>query len=71
MPARRVINWGADDIVVGTGYASTEESLAHCGLGDAKTCDLEVTWGSQTVRQANVAANQSLTITFDAPISSK
>lgn len=54
---------GRYDIVVGTGYASTEEPIAHFGLGEAKDCDLEVTWNGQTMRQTKVAANQALTVT--------
>lgn len=55
---------GRHDIVVGTGYASTEEAVGHFGLGQAKEVDVEVTWGAQKIQQANVAANQMLTIPF-------
>jgi hypothetical protein len=53
---------GRRDIVVGTGYASTEEALGHFGLGKAATCDLEVIWQGKKVQQKGVAANQLLTI---------
>ena len=58
---------GRYDIAVGTGYASTEEALAHFGLGEQKECDLEVTWGDRKVRQAGVASNRAVTITFAPP----
>jgi hypothetical protein len=55
---------GRKDIAVGTGYASTEEAVAHLGLGTAKKCDVEVTWGKQKVRRARVAANQAIAVEF-------
>ena len=33
------------DVVVGTGYTSGEEALAHLGLGDVTECDVRLTWG--------------------------
>lgn len=53
---------GRRDIVVGTGYAGTEEALGHFGLGKAMVCDLEVVWQGCKVQQKNVAANQLLSI---------
>ena len=55
---------GRKDIAVGTGYASTEEAAAHLGLGAAKECDIEVTWGKQKVRRTRVAANQAIAVIF-------
>jgi hypothetical protein len=53
---------GRKDIAVGTGYASTEEAAAHLGLGIAKECDIEVTWGKRKVQRLRVAANQAITV---------
>ena len=36
------------DIAVGTGYASSEEALAHLGLGTHAVVDVEVRWGAET-----------------------
>ncbi len=53
---------GRYDITIGTGYASTEEALAHVGLGKAERCDVEVTWGRHKARRTGVAANQAITV---------
>jgi hypothetical protein len=64
-PSARI---GQREIVIGTGYASCEEAAVHFGLGERRQCDLEVRWQGRTVRRANVAAGQRLTITVeDAP----
>lgn len=54
------------DIVVGTGYASGEEALAHLGLGKHEQVDLRVTWADQSVDRKNTAANQLLEVDFPA-----
>ncbi len=56
---------GRRDIVVGTGYASCEEALGHFGLGEATTCDIEVSWFGKKAQRKGVAANQLLTITME------
>jgi hypothetical protein len=56
---------GRRDIAVGTGYASTEEALAHFGLDDAATCDIEVTWLGRRAQRRGVAANQFLSLTVE------
>jgi hypothetical protein len=53
---------GRQDVVVGTGYASSEEALAHFGLGEADRCDVEVTWGSHKASLKDVAANRLITM---------
>jgi hypothetical protein len=52
------------DIAVGTGYASTEEAMAHFGLGTISACDVEVTWEKHQAHRTRVAANQGLTVTM-------
>jgi len=56
---------GRHDVVVGTGYCSSEEALAHFGLADARQCDLLVTWGERRAARASVDANQSLVIRLE------
>jgi hypothetical protein len=52
------------DIVVGTGYASGEEALAHLGLGSHEKVDLRITWGSQSVDHKGATADKLLNIDF-------
>ncbi len=53
---------GRHDIVVGSGYASGEEALAHFGLGNAEYCDVVVSWqGYKTVLQG-IEANRYITV---------
>lgn len=52
------------DIVVGTGYASGEEALAHLGLGTQKQVDLRISWGAQSVDRREVNVDQLLQIDF-------
>jgi hypothetical protein len=54
---------GRRDIVIGTGYASGEEALAHVGLGSHQQCDVRVTWRELQVDQTGVAADQMLEVT--------
>ena len=54
------------DMVIGTGYSSGEEALAHLGLGTHETCDLVVSWGKREVVQKNVKTDQLITITVEA-----
>jgi hypothetical protein len=49
---------GRRDIVIGTGYASTEEARAHFGLDQVKHCDVEVIWSDQRITQPGIATNQ-------------
>jgi hypothetical protein len=56
---------GRRDIAVGAGYASCEEAAAHFGLGDATTCDIEITWGAKKVQRTKVAANQTVSIAVE------
>jgi len=53
---------GRSDIAIGTGYSTGEEALAHIGLGDASSCDLEVTWGDRRVVRRSVRCDQHVTI---------
>ena len=61
---RRLEVVGAREIAVGYGYASGQEAIAHFGLGDLKTCDVEVVLPHDrgTIARRNVEANQRLTI---------
>ena len=54
------------DVVVGTGYASTEEAIAHAGLGQAESCDVEIRWGRDRQELRNVLANQQLEVVVTA-----
>lgn len=58
-PSRQL---GRHDIAIGTGYASTEEALAHFGLGAAQRCDVQVSWSGKQVQRLDAAANQLLEI---------
>ncbi|MCI0359462.1 MAG: CRTAC1 family protein [Planctomycetaceae bacterium] len=53
---------GRKDIAIGTGYASTEEARAHFGLGQAKLCDVEVTWGTERIARPAAAENQEISV---------
>ena len=52
------------DIVIGTGYASGEEALAHIGLGGETECDVEVAWGKHRQVKSKVPADQLVTVGF-------
>src|SRR5262249_26461452 len=52
---------GRRDIVVGVGYASGEESLAHLGLGSAEAVDLRIDWGGDRRDFPGVPTDQFLT----------
>ena len=54
----------AREIAVGYGYASGQEALAHIGLGDLDSCDIEVVLphGKGRIERKGVKANQRLTI---------
>jgi hypothetical protein len=52
------------DIVVGSGYASGEEALAHLGLGKHQTVDLRISWGTQTRDLPNIKSDQLVTEDF-------
>lgn len=54
---------GRADIVVGTGYASGEEGLAHLGLGTETRCDIRVVWQGKTTDRSNVMCDQMVQIT--------
>lgn len=49
------------DIVVGVGYASGEEALAHLGLGSNESVDLTIDWGTAHQEYKGVRTNQFLT----------
>jgi hypothetical protein len=57
---------GRYDIIIGTGYSSGDEAIAHFGLGKRTTCDVEITWGKRKVQKNNVKADQLITVSFDA-----
>ncbi len=56
--------WVAREISVGYGYASGQEAIAHIGLGELETCDIEITLphGKGRIERKAVRANQRLTI---------
>lgn len=55
---------GCQDISAGYGYCSGQEALAHFGLGNAKTCDVEIVLphGGKRLERKGVPANQMLEI---------
>lgn len=56
---------GRREIAVGFGYASGQEAVAHFGLGEEKTCDVEVTLphGKGRLVRKGVAAGQRIAFT--------
>jgi hypothetical protein len=52
------------DVVVGSGYASGEEALAHLGLGEHEIVDLRISWGKQSVDHPGAKVDQLLHIDF-------
>jgi enediyne biosynthesis protein E4 len=56
---------GCREIAVGFGYGSGQEAIAHFGLGDEKSVDLEIILPHQAGRleRKSVAANQRISIT--------
>ena len=55
---------GRRDIVIGSGYASGEEPLAHVGLGELTECDLDILWNGKHVQKRGVKVDQYLTVDF-------
>jgi hypothetical protein len=53
---------GRHDNVIGTGYASGDEALAHFGLGKAEQCDVEVRWREHRAVRRDLANNQAITM---------
>lgn len=55
---------GMREIAVGFGYASGQEAVAHFGLGDLESCDVEVTLphGQGRIERRGVEANQRLAV---------
>jgi len=55
---------GCRDIVIGYGYSSSHEAVAHFGLGRHSRCDVEVILPHRkgTIRRRHVKANQRLTV---------
>jgi hypothetical protein len=55
---------GTKEIAVGYGYASGQEAVAHLGLGEVETCDVEIVLphGKGVVTRENVAADQRLKV---------
>ena len=53
---------GRHDIVIGTGYASGDEAMAHFGLGRTEQCDVEVRWCEHRMIQRDLATNQAITM---------
>jgi hypothetical protein len=55
---------GCREIATGYGYASSQEAVAHFGLGDRMGCDVEVVlpYGHGRTVQRNVPADQRITI---------
>ena len=53
------------EIATGFGYASSQEAVAHFGLGQLQQFDLVITLphGNGVIRRSKVAANQRITIT--------
>lgn len=60
--AKHLITRG--DIVVGTGYASGEEALAHLGLGEHEKVDLRISWGGESVDHSGAQADKLLHVDF-------
>ena len=56
---------GYQEIGISQGFCSSQEAVAHFGLGDLARCDLEVVlpFGRGIVRKENMAANQRITVT--------
>ena len=56
---------GCREIASGFGYASCQPAIAHFGLGDRKTVDIEVIWphGKGRMVKSGVEANQRITLT--------
>jgi len=55
---------GVGQVHVSGGFCSGQEAVVHFGLGDAASCDIEVTlpFGKGTIRRQNVPADQVLTV---------
>jgi len=55
---------GYQEIGTGYGYCTGQEAVAHFGLGDRSTCDLEVIlpFGKGTLRRTNVAADRRIVV---------
>jgi hypothetical protein len=59
---------GCREIATGYGYASSQEAVAHFGLGEHKECDIVVTFPHQNgkVSRTDVQVNQRLSISREA-----
>jgi hypothetical protein len=55
------------DIAIGTGYSSGQEAVAHLGLGEHRTCDFVVRWGSEERRLGGVGVDRIVTVAFGGP----
>jgi len=55
---------GCREIATGYGYASSQEAIAHFGLGERTACDVVVTFphGQGTVLRKSVDANQRIVV---------
>jgi hypothetical protein len=55
---------GFVEIGTGFGFCSGQEAVAHFGLGEVKSCDIEIIWphGKGVVQKTNVGANQVLVV---------
>ena len=55
---------GYQEIGTGFGFCSSQEAVAHFGLGDIETCDVEVVlpYGRGIIRKTTVRADQTLVV---------
>lgn len=55
---------GCQDITIGYGFSSSQEAMAHFGLGSLAECDVEVVlpFSKGVIRKERVKANQRLTV---------
>jgi hypothetical protein len=55
---------GCQEIATGYGYASSQEAVAHLGLGEHVRCDVEIILphGRGKVVRRNVEADQRITV---------
>ena len=55
---------GQKEIAVGYGYASGQEAIAHFGLGELKSCDVEVILphGKGKIEKKDVAGDQRIVV---------
>jgi hypothetical protein len=55
------------DIVVGAGYSSGEEALAHLGLGTNEAADVEIKWAGETRLLKNQKVDRLVTVDWNQP----